>query len=315
MGMNRVLLVPLAAIAFSLSSPATIVALRTLSVPTVVFGRCLVAGLVLAPWLFVSDREKSWCSRQRGVLRASAAGALLALHLVLFVAGLAGTSYAAVVALVALEPLAVLLVGMIGFGDRPSRAQLAGLSVAIFGTLVVGLGAFSGGAGGGAGAELRPHRLAGDLEALAAVVLFGLYFGLNKSLAPKQCETPHSDLRSAAVTYLAASVTAGLLAAPGWIFGSAQAPGAGSAWEAAAAIAVLGLVPTLVGHTTSQMAARRLPPIVAGLIAPGETVGSLFIGFVAFGARPSSAEAVGAALILGGAVLVTASARSSKLAH
>jgi drug/metabolite transporter (DMT)-like permease len=89
---------------------------------------------------------------------------------------------------------------------------------------------------------------------------------------------------------------------------SLQAP----AWSWLAVVA-LGLVPTLVGHTLVQSAARRLSPAIVGLVSPGETVGSLVIGAIFLGAKPSAREALGTALVLCGATVAVAGARKDGL--
>jgi drug/metabolite transporter (DMT)-like permease len=113
------------------------------------------------------------------------------------------------------------------------------------------------------------------------------------------------------VIYAAATLTGLVLAIPGLFAGAAwRSGGPGAQTETLLAILVLGLAPTLIGHTCTQLAARRLPPAVAGLTSPGETLGSLIIGVVALGARPSTAELFGGALILLGALTVTWAAAS-----
>ena len=71
----------------------------------------------------------------------------------------------------------------------------------------------------------------------------------------------------------------------------------------AAAACLVYLVPTLVGHTLVQSAARRVAPAVVALVSPGETIGSLGIGALALAAWPSRVESVGALLVVGGATI------------
>ncbi len=68
-------------------------------------------------------------------------------------------------------------------------------------------------------------------------------------------------------------------------------------------VVALGLVPTLVGHTLVQRAARTVAPAVVALVSPGETIGSIAIGAVWLGAWPSGYEWGGTALVLAGVVL------------
>ena len=70
-------------------------------------------------------------------------------------------------------------------------------------------------------------------------------------------------------------------------------------------VVLMGLLPTLVGHTLIQRLARRLSPSVVALVPVGETVGSIAIGVAFQGFVPTAAEWVGALAILGGAVVVS----------
>lgn len=290
------LLVPLAAAAFAAASPATIVALQSLSSPLVVAGRCGVAAVALgAIFGLALPRRLRALGRQEGLV-AAASGAALGLHLILFVAGLAHTSYTAAVALVALEPVAVLIAGATCFRSYPTKIQLAGVGSAIAGALVIGLE----GAKVASQAGLVAHSWTGDAFVLGAVVLYGVYYALNRTLAASG--ERGSDLARALVVYAAATMVALACALPAHASSTPRLP---IGREALLAIAVLGIVSTLIGHTLSQVAARKLPAALAGLIAPGETFGSLAIGVALFGAMPSTGELAGAALIVLGALTVT----------
>jgi drug/metabolite transporter (DMT)-like permease len=217
--------------------------------------------------------------RQRlGVLLA---GALLAGHFALFLAGLAATSLAAAVALVSLEPLAVVLAAFVAFGLRPTRLELAGLLVATFGAVIV---ASAAGAG--------EHRLGGDLLVLGAVALFGAYVAAARGLRDAMAPAPY-----AAAVYGTASLVLLPLAVP--LALAAPAPGA----KALSAVLGLAIIPTLIGHTLLQRAARHAPPVLVALACPGETVGALAIGAALMGTLPTAREALGALFVVGGAVL------------
>ncbi len=286
------LLVVVAAIAFAVSGPAARVAIDAgLHPAAVAADRCIVAAAVLA---LVAGRQivTTWRGLDRGDRgRLALSGAILGVHFALFIAGIASTSFAAAVMLVSLEPVAVLAVAAVGFGVVPTRAERAGVAAATLGAAVV---ASSGGAGG-------EHRLLGDLLVVGAVALYGVYYALNRS---RHASIP--PLAAAGVVYAIAALVlvvgcgaAGLRLAP--------APG-----RALAAVVVLGLVPTLIGHTLVQLAARRLPPSLVALVSPGESVGSVLIGALSLGLFPSPREALGGAAVIAGATLVVLGARKAR---
>jgi len=274
-------LVILAALAVATSAPLAKAAVG-LSPLAIAAGRTAVASIAIT------------VMRPRATLRAIAAldpksrrsvaigGLLLAAHFALFLGGLAKTSLPAAVALVSLEPLSVILAAFVAFGIRPTQRELAGVLLATFGAVVVASGAGQG-----------EHRIAGDALVLGAVVLYGAYVAMARALRDAMPVLPY-----AAAVYGVASLLL-LPFAVAATRGEATPPPLAS-WGA---VVALGLVPTLVGHTLTQAAARRVAPPIVALVAPGETVGALAIGAVALSTFPSWLEAAGAGLIVVGATL------------
>ncbi len=241
-------------------------------------GRCALAAVVLlaATWGPTRVALRSLGTRARAGLVV--AGVLLAGHFALFLGGLLSTSLAAAAALVSLEPLAVVVAAWIAFRERPTRAETLGLALATAGAVVVGLGAGQG-----------EHRLLGDALVLGAVVLFGAYVAFARGLRATMPPAPY-----AACVYAVAAIALGPLA----LAGAGTAAGApGSAWLA---VLGLGLVPTMLGHTTLQRAARHAPAAIVALACPGETVGSILIGAVT-GHAPTAVELAGAGIVTLGA--------------
>ena len=251
----------------------------------IAFGRVAVAGLILCaadlPGMIASVRALT--ARQR--LQIAGAGALLAAHFGLFLWGLDRTSLPAAVALVSLEPLSVVLTAWAIHGIRPKRLEQLGVLAATGGAVLVASGAGAG-----------EHRLAGDLMVIAAVLLYGFYVSAARSLT-----SALPARRYAALVYSSAAVAlaAALLCVP---------PREGSViWplpsHAMIAILALALIPTIIGHTAVQSAARRLSPSVVALVCPGETLGGLTIGAAMLGAVPTAVELAGAAVILAGSTV------------
>ncbi len=276
-----------AALAFSTASPLARVAVG-ISPIAVAAGRTAVAAaaILLARPRHVTRSWRALSSRQKGGLVG--AGLLLAAHFALFLQGLHDTSFPAAVSLVSLEPLAVVLVAWVAFGLRPRRHEAAGVAVATLGALVVA-----------SGAGHAEHKLAGDLEVLVAVLLFGGYVAAARGLRDAMPPLPY-----AAGVYGVASLA---LLPFVVVLARGAAPPPAMTWGA---IVLLGLVPTLVGHTLLQNASRTVSPSLVGLVSPGETVGSLAIGALLLRAWPSAVEGLGALLILTGATLAITRPRS-----
>jgi drug/metabolite transporter (DMT)-like permease len=302
-------LVVVASIAFATAGPLGKVA-ASVSPVTVACARTGIAAVVLAlvaPRALASGLGALSAKRRAAV---ALAGALLAGHFALFLAGLDATSLAAAVALVSLEPMAVVLAAFVALGIRPTRRELAGLATATLGAVVVASGAGAG-----------EHTVSGDLMVLGAVALYGAYVAAARGLRDALPAVPYAAAVYGASSLLllpfALALGLGGHAVTHAVAVDAVAPRpiAGPALPSSSALAAivgLGLVPTLIGHTVMQLAARRARPALVALVCPGETIGAIAIGTLFMNAAPTAREVAGAALILAGATLtVTARATSA----
>jgi drug/metabolite transporter (DMT)-like permease len=272
-----------ASAAFCTSGPLARYA-RPLHPMMVAFGRVALAAVILIA-LDLPGTARAFARltlRQRATVFA--AGALLAVHFGLFLWGLDETSLPAAVSLVSLEPLSVVVCTWALFGIRPSRREQVGLVLATGGALLVARGAGTG-----------DHRLLGDLLVLGAVVLFGLYVSVARAMRDALPARSY-----AALVYASASIV--LAAALPFI------PGAGDAafpppLRASLAVIALAVIPTVIGHTAVQTAARTLPPATVALVSPGETLGGIALGAALHGAIPTPIEIAGALIILVGTTI------------
>jgi drug/metabolite transporter (DMT)-like permease len=211
-------------------------------------------------------------------------GAILGAHFALFLCGLDRTSLPAGISLVSLEPLSVVVWAWLLFRERPSRAELLGVLLATTGAVIIAKDAGEG-----------EHRLLGDLLVVGAVLLFGLYVGAARAL--KDALPPRTY---AAAVYGCAAIAL-CLALPLL----PVAPDTTRAPPATSWLAILGVafIPTVIGHTAVQTAARTLPPATVALVSPGETLGGIAIGVTLLGVTPRPLEVAGAALILLGSLV------------
>ncbi len=272
-------LVVLAAVAFATSSPLAKAAheLAPLAIGSV---RCFVASIAIT-LLFPRETFRALLALSpRGRLRLFGAGFLLAAHFGFFLAGLAGTSLSAAASLVSLEPLAVVLAAFLAFGVRPKINEAVGVLFAAAGAAWIGRGAGVG-----------ENRLIGDLLVVLAVAIYGAYVMAARAMKDEISGWPYA----AAVYFIAAVLLAPLGC---WQAMSEPAPSSRT-WIY---VFLLGIVPTMIGHTLVQRSARHVHPSVVALISPGETVGSIGIGMALQGTRPSSSEQWGAALVISGVV-------------
>ncbi len=277
-------LVLVASLAFATSSPLGRLA-RPAHPLMIAFGRVLLASLVLglsdARGLVRSLRAMT-PKQRRGVVLA---GLLLGAHFALFQWGLDTTSIAAAVSLVSLEPLGVVLSAWAAFGIRPRRLEGIGVVIATAGAVLVGQGAGKG-----------ENQALGDALVLGSVLLYGFYVAIARGLRDALPARHYAPL----VYGVAALALA--IALP-----FVEPTEGARLWPLPIAslgtIALLALIPTVIGHTLVQTGARVLSPSVIAIVSPGETLGSLALAAVIFRTVPSLLEAAGGGVILGGAAL------------
>jgi drug/metabolite transporter (DMT)-like permease len=290
---SAALFVLLASAAFAVASPLALAARPTHPL-LLAFGRLAIAAVILgiadARALPAAVRGLSW--RQRGIIFL--AGTLLAAHFACFLWGLNHTSLPAAVSLVSLEPLAVVVCAWALLRVAPSRAEQLGVLLAMLGAVVVAQGVGNG-----------DHRLVGDLVVLAAVALFGLYLTVARALKEALPAQSYAVLVYASASLVLAAV---LAATPSAFAGDGWPPPA----YALGAIAALGVIPTVIGHTMVQTASRSLPPAIVALVCPGETLGGIAIGAAMLGTVPSAVEMAGAVIIVAGAVVAIVAPREGR---
>ncbi|WP_437505094.1 DMT family transporter [Sorangium sp. So ce1099] len=275
--------VVLASLAFAASGPLARYA-RPVHPLFIAFGRVALAAaaLSLVDLRSLARSVAALSLRQRAAVLG--AGLLLAVHFALFLWGLDRTSLASALSLISLEPLAVVLCAWVFFRVRPTRSEQAGVLLATAGAVIIARGAGAG-----------DHRLSGDLMVVGATLLYGLYVSFARALRDA---LPARSYAALVYTSAALFLAAALPVAPGALEGVAPPPA-----HAVVAIVALALVPTLIGHTAVQAAARRMSPAIVALVSPGETLGGIVIGALWLDAIPTTVELAGAAVILVGATV------------
>jgi len=282
-----------ASAAFSTAGPLARLA-RPVHPLVVAFGRVAIAALLLTAFgpRVVARSFPGLTPRQRAVVLG--AGVLLAVHFALFLWGLDRTSLPAALSLVALEPLSVILWSWAIFGIRPTRPEQIGVVLATAGAALIAQGSGSG-----------EHRLDGDLMVLGAVVLYGLYVAAARGLRDA---LPGQAYAAIVYTSAAVALAVSLPLVPGALESAWPLPS-----QAAVAIILIALLPTVLGHTSVQWAARKMSPAIVALVSPGETLGGIALGAAWLGAIPTPTEILGALIILSGTTIaIIADKRGTK---
>jgi len=277
----RLLVLGVAAAVAAISSAALVILLAAPLEPTLIgAGRVLVTGLAMsllagrAAWTPWRAAMRDPALRRRMLL----AGGLLALHFGTWVASLTLTTVVRSVTLVATQPL---FAGVYGrwLGDRATwRSYVAG-AIAVAGTAVM----FAD----GSGAATPPN--AGDALALLAGAAAAGYLAVGRSLRTRLSLTAYLGAIHliAAVSLAAVAVGTGVTWVP-----------AGAEVSDLLALLYLGLVPGVVGHGLLNWAVRFAPVHVVSLAIVLEPVGAVILAVAVLGGSVSSAEAIGAGIVL-----------------
>jgi drug/metabolite transporter (DMT)-like permease len=186
--------------------------------------------------------------------------------------------------------LQVLIVGFVAFvvfGERPSRATLLALPVVLAGVVLI-----SGVIGEGAyGADPALGVVLGLLTALCyAGYLLLIRLGGRDARRPAG-PVAIATLSTAAVAAVTGSITGDLDLTPG---------PASLAW-----LALLGLTSQSIGYLCISISLPRLPAVITSIILLVQPVMVVGLSMVLLGERPSSAQLLGVAFVIGGIGVAT----------
>lgn len=186
--------------------------------------------------------------------------------------------------------LQVLIVGVVAFlvfGERPSRATVLALPVVLVGVVLI-----SGVIGEGAyGTDPALGVVLGLLTALCyAGYLLLIRLGGRDPRRPAG-PVAIATLSTAVVAALTGTITGDLDLTPG---------PASLAW-----LALLGLTSQSIGYLCISISLPRLPAVVTSIILLVQPVMTVGLSMVLLGERPSPAQLLGVALVIGGIAVAT----------
>lgn len=252
-------------------------------------GRLAIATLVLAPIALARHRGALRGLTRHELALALVSGALLAVHFASWIASLALTTVLQSVVLVTTTPLWVALLSPIVLHERLSRGAALGLLLAVAGGALMALG---GGRAGPADAVAAAGAWRGGTLALIGALAMAGYLLVGRRLRARMALVPYVFV----VYGAAAVVLAGSVAVAGRRVTGLD-PGTWG-W-----IALLALVPQLVGHTTFNWALRHLRATPVAVVLFGEPVGAAILAWLVLGETPTAPRIAGALVILAGVFL------------
>ena len=256
--------------------------------------RMTLAALGLAPLALTRYRSELRQLTRSEWLLALLSGTFLALHFAVWITSLQYTSVASSVVLVTTTPLWVALASPLVLRERVGVGTYIGLALALAGGTVVGLSDSCTWQNGAltcpsASVFFGGTAFLGDFLALAGAWMAAGYMLVGRKLRAKIELVPYIF-----VVYGMASI---LLIAI--MFGMGESP-LGLSPITYVWLALLGLVPQLLGHSVFNWALKYVPASLVSVTLLGEPVGSTVLAYFLLQETPGWIKLVGAALILVG---------------
>jgi len=266
-----ILIFTIALLAVSVSS---IMARMIPTVPAVIisFWRLGVGSLVL--WAYSAFKPQGGLtSSQRNI--TSLAGLFLALHFICFFGALKYTSVAHTTILTATTPFFVVLIEKFILKRHMKKGVMWGLALSFIGVLIIQNGEIT---------SIAKNQV-GNILALLSGFWIGIVLILAERVRKKSRLVPYVRLlyTTAAVLLLALAVSMDTPVLPG--------SKADYLW-----LILLGLIPTIIGHTLFYYSVKFVSPTIVTAVPLGEPVLASFLAYAFFG------EAVTTLIVMGGII-------------
>ena len=280
---------------------------QSYQVPSLVIAalRLSLATLIPAPLALTRYRPELRRLERAEWILALLSGVFLALHFATWITSLEHTTIASSVVLVSTAPVWVALLTPFTIKERIPPLALAGMLLAFAGGIVVALSDTCAWSGWRLACPtiadfVRGKAFFGDLLALAGAWMAGAYLLAGRRVRRKTSLIPYIFIvyGAAAVLLLVIAV---LARQPAWGYPWGSAPA--YPLQAYGWIALLALVPQLLGHSSFNWALRYLSAAFVSISLLGEPVGSTILALVLFREIPSALKVIGVVLILAGIVL------------
>ena len=207
----------------------------------------------------------------------------LALHFALWITSLSYTSIASSVILVTCHPAFVAVISYFLWHEVLNRLTIGGMVIAFAGVVLINYGGF----------DFGSQAILGDVLALIAGFAMGGYLILGGYLKNRIEIMPYLTL-----IYTGAAIIL-LLATVG--FGYSFTGYSGTTYLM---MALLAVVPQLIGHSSFNLALRLIPVTLVSVAILGEPVGATLLGYFILDEVPTVKELIGGVLILAGIFIV-----------
>ena len=263
------------------SASATIIkVLHQERVPWLIIGasRNFVACICLLPF-FLAGKWRQIVRldlREKGLVVIS--GVILGFHFAMWIISLQYTSVASATIFVTTTPIFVVLGSHYILGEKVSPLIFIGIIISVIGGVLV------------VGADFG--QFAGDVIALLGAIAVSAYILIGRKVRPK--------LHLVAYTFVVYSIAGITLALAAFAVGDSFF---GYSTRAYTMMVLLGLISSLIGHTSINFVLRHLRSYIVSVAILGEPVSATLLAFAFLGEIPEWLEVIGCAVMLLGIYL------------
>lgn len=220
--------------------------------------RLIMTALIIVPVGVGMLRGRLWQVVKNHGPILGVGGLLLGIHFIFWIASLSLTSVASSVVIVCTNPIWVGLASHFILKERPTRNEVIGIAMAVFGAVVIGWGDFT----------VSPRALFGDVLAL-----FGAFFASGYILLGRRVRADLSLLEYITPVYTAAALVVVPVAI---VLGL---PLGGYSGQVYLLFAALAVIPQLIGHTSFNWALKYVTATVVAVSILGEPVISTILAY------------------------------------
>lgn len=286
-----------------ISSSAVVMQLAGSSASLTALARCGFALPVLAALAWLERRRGAAAMTSRSRWIARTAGVFLAADLIVWSHSITDIGAGLGTVVTNLQVVLVALLAWAVLGERPRRSLLVALPVMLGGLVLVGGLAGTGGYGA--------HPGTGVILGVLVAVLYSVYIlMLRQATARGTAEASAAGASAVAAGAGRAPVVAPLFEATAGATAGSLVLGLalrdfrlGPAWPALGWLVLLAMGSQVVGWLLITMSMPRLPAWLVSSLLLVQPAGSLALGAVFLGERPSAAQFAGVAVILGGVLI------------